>query len=99
MRRTEADGFMAVLRKRGDEDAGAVLIKVNRFDLGCLVYTQVRDEKGNPAWLVGTGDLPVPESDADAYIERQRGYDADLWVVEVEDPKNAYGIDGIVLDI
>lgn len=98
LRRTEADGFMAALRTRGDEDAGAVLVKVNRFDAGCLVYTQVRDEGGNPAWLAGTGASSVPETDADAYIERQRGYDADLWVIEIEDPKSAYGIDGVVLD-
>ena len=98
IRRAEVDGFASVLLSRGDADAGAVLIKVNRFELGCVVYTQVRDEKGNPAWMTGTGREPVLEADADAYIERQRQYDADLWVVELEDPKSGYSLDGIILD-
>ncbi len=97
IRRTEARGYAAVLVIRGDEDAGAVLIKVNRFESGWVVYTQVRDEHGNPAWLSGTGPSPVSEADANKYVERQRNYDADLWVIEIEDPKNTYGLDGAIL--
>lgn len=99
LRRTEADGFSAVLIQRGDTDAGAVLVKVNRFGGGCTVFTQVRDDAGQPAWLAGTGGEPVQEADADAYVARQRQYDADLWVIEVEDPKGCYGLDGNVLDV
>lgn len=98
LRQVEIDGYMAALLSKGDEDAGAVLVKVNRFKDGCRVYTQVRDESGESAWLSGTGGEFVPETDADAYIDRQRGYDADLWVIEVEDPKGCYGIDGSVLE-
>ena len=98
IRRTEARGYSAVLVVRGDEDAGAVLVKVNRIDFGCVVYTQVRDEHGNPAWLSGTGSAPVSEADANDYIDRQRKYDADLWLIEVEDPKNTYSLEGAILE-
>lgn len=98
IRRSEAEGFPAALVQRGDADAGAVLVKVNRFENGCRVYTQVRDENGDPAWLSGTGSAPVPEQEADSYIARQRQYDADLWVVELEDPKSVYGMDGKILE-
>lgn len=87
---------MATIPHRGDGDAGAVLIKVNRFSAGCLVYAQVRDDKSLLAWHCGTGEVAVAEPDADAYIERQRKYDADIWVIEVDDPKASYGLTGRV---
>lgn len=89
---------MAALLKRGDEDAGAIIIKVNRFAAGCRVYSQARDESGRLVWLPGTGGYDVPEREADEYISRQQAYDADLWVIEIEDPKGVYEMDGPVLD-
>lgn len=90
---------MAALVKRGDEDAGAILVKVNRFAGGCRVYSQVRDETGRLVWLSGTGVEYVMESLADDYIQRQQTYDADLWVIEIEDPKAVYEMDGPVVDV
>ncbi len=33
-----------------------------------------------------TGDEPVSESEADAFIQKQGQFDPDLWVIEVESP-------------
>ena len=90
IRRCAADGITAVVVRRGDPDAGAVLLKVNRFAAGCRVFTGGYGPEGERQWMAGTGPEPVPEADADAYVERQRDRDPDLWVVEIEDVKGCY---------
>ncbi|ARJ67005.1 hypothetical protein WV31_15670 [Magnetospirillum sp. ME-1] len=85
IRRCSILAIPAVVVAKGDEDAGAVLIKLNRGALGCEVFTQVRDGAGEAAWMRATGPDPVPEDKADAYIRKSREVDSDLWVLEVED--------------
>ncbi len=90
IRRCRVAGIDAYLVLRGDEHAGAILIKHNRFDNHCIVYTPTTSADGSRAWSLGTGVEPVPEMDADAYIARQRKFDPDLWVIEIEDPKSRW---------
>jgi hypothetical protein len=70
----------AVLR-RGDPDAGGVLA-VLRAPQGFSVLS--RTSLGE--WMRATGEAPVTQEVADAYVERQLRRDPDLWVVEFESP-------------
>src|SRR3546814_17670499 len=85
LRASAANGLNAALLRRGYEDAGAVLIKLNLLDGTGVVLTQTRNIEGDPAWMRGTGPSPVPDAEADAYIDRPVKREPDLWVVEVED--------------
>ena len=87
----------ATVVRRGDPDAGTVLVKINRFDAGVTVYTQASTLGDEPAWSRGTGPNPVAEAEADAYIARQVARDPDVWVLEIEDRKGAYKLDGKVV--
>ncbi|MEQ8192987.1 MAG: DUF1491 family protein [Rhodospirillales bacterium] len=78
------------VRHKGDPDAGAVLIKLNGFDDGSIVLSQITAADDRSQWLRGTGETPVPDADAEAYIERQLKWDNDLWVLEIEDPRGEY---------
>lgn len=92
IRRCRINGIDAYLVRRGDAHAGAIVIKHNRLGDGCTVFTPATSIDGGRAWSRGTGEAPVPEADADAYIERQRRYDPDLWVIEIEDPKGEWAL-------
>lgn len=85
IRRCEIEGASAMVVRRGDATSGVVLIKLNRLNGAARVLIPVRAGDGSFQWLSGTGADPVLEADADIYIEKQRKFDPDLWVVEIED--------------
>ena len=84
VRRAETGFASAYVIRRGDEDAGAVLVKVVAADRLARLYVPARDEKGERVWQLFR-QSPVPESEADAYCENRREDDPDLWVIEIED--------------
>lgn len=85
VRRCYVSDLPAVVVRKGDEERGALMLKVNNFDAGCTVWTQTRTMDGDPAWMRGTGADKVPEETANAYLDRQAQRDPDIWVVEIED--------------
>jgi hypothetical protein len=84
VRRCDVKAIGVAVTARGDPDAGAFLVKLCGRDASATVLAQTRRADGTLGWLRATGAAPVAESDADAYIARQRQRDPDLWVVEIE---------------
>src|SRR4029450_11037190 len=87
----------ATVVRRGDPDAGTGSLNITRSEAGVTVYPQASWMGDGPAWSRGTGPSPVPEADADAYIARQVARDPDVWVLEIEDRKGQYQLDGKVV--
>jgi hypothetical protein len=68
---------------RGDETAGAVLIKLNTLDGNAKAFQRSFDMMtGERTWMVLADGI---ERDVDMSIAKQRSFDSDLWVIEVED--------------
>ena len=84
---------VATLVRRGDADAGTVLLKIARLDGTATVLSQTVDREGERAWLRATGAVPVADAEAEAYIQRQRKRDPDLWVIEIEDRRGLFAPD------
>ncbi|ALI55467.1 DUF1491 family protein [Celeribacter marinus] len=73
----------AFVVKKGDATAGAILIKLNTLDGQATAFQRefnlMEDRR---EWQVLTqGD----ERDVDATLTKQRSFDADVWIIEVED--------------
>jgi hypothetical protein len=85
LRMGNANGRFAAVLRKGDPDAGGVLV-VLRGKEGLCVLSQLRTSEGELAWMRGTGPGSVDDATADAYVARQVRFDPDLWVIEFEAP-------------
>lgn len=85
LRMGNAQGRFGVVLRKGDPDAGGVLV-VLRNQRGVTVLTQTRAPNGEPAWMRGSGPEAVDQDVADSYVARQINFDPDLWVLEFESP-------------
>ena len=83
LRMGQSDGRYGTVVRKGDPDAGGVLVILRSRD-GVSVLSQMRAADGSAAWMRATGT--VTDAVADAYIARQVGFDRDLWVLEFEAP-------------
>ena len=92
LRLTDIPAFVTA---HGDDTAGAVLVKLNTLDGQAQAFTRSLDlMSGARVWEVLSEGA---EADVDAAITRQRGFDPDLWVIEVEDRagRHLLGEDGL----
>lgn len=75
----------------GDDTAGAVLVKLNTLDGNAKAFQRSFDlMSGERAWMVLAEGV---ESDVDAALAKQRSFDPDLWVIEVEDREGRHLLD------
>ena len=77
LRRCASAGAPGFVVRRGDADAGAILIKVSRLDGRACVFAQTQDDAGEAAWRRALGE-ETDEAAADRYIEGQLKFDPDL---------------------
>ena len=81
----------AFIVAKGDATAGAVLIKMNTLDGLAQAFQRSFDlMSGARAWVVlAEGD----DHDVEAALARQKGFDPDLWIIEVEDKQGRHLLD------
>ena len=79
-----------VIARRGDPDAGAILMRLVRGPQVNLLLARHTRPDGSTGWMTVGGDEAVDDATADAYVVRQVDRDPDLWVLDVDDPKGRY---------
>lgn len=89
LRRCGVAGVVAVLRRRGAAEAGAVMIKVDRLDgtsalLGPAPQSEAADG-GERSFLPVHREETIDSAAAEARLKRETAFDPDLWILEVED--------------
>jgi hypothetical protein len=103
LRRCNAEGAFAAVRRRGAEEAGAVFIVVNRLDGTATLYgpaPQSTFDEARPSDRAFVAALGVPhgvtEADIERYLAKQISFDPDVWVVELESRDGRHFLDNVV---
>ena len=91
LRRANGEGVFAGVTRKGDPDAGAVLVKVSTLDGRARLYGPARDGAGERIWLdLSAGSLGDEERAVDAYALKRADGDPDVWVIEIEDKQGRH---------
>lgn len=83
LRRAQAAGLFVTVVHKGDPDAGVLFVKV-LDDRRAALWSQGYEG----GWQARTEGF-VPEAEVDALVAKERDFDRDLWVVEVEGREGA----------
>jgi hypothetical protein len=83
LRSTESAGGFGMILKKGEADAGTILIVLlNNQNFGC-VFERMPELDGSRKWTpVKHRDASNPH-DFESYLQRRAAQDADLWIVEL----------------
>ena len=99
IRLAETQGAIAVLRRRGAQEAGAIFIKLDCLDGRMAVYGPAAQSErlleGVDRLFTRLHKEPWLESfDAEARLGNEIKFDPDLWIVEIEDRLSRVFVDG-----
>ncbi|MGL4543271.1 MAG: DUF1491 family protein [Polymorphobacter sp.] len=88
LRRVSAAGDFATVLHRGDDVSGAVILVHRARDGVETAFQRALDSAGTYVWRIAAQGESVGE-----WVRRQRGFDPDLWVIELDTPVPARFID------
>lgn len=90
LRRLSLADIPAFVTSKGDATAGAVLVKQAPLDGTATLFQRSYDLDGNRVWVtLAEGE----ERGVDEAVARQRSFDPDIWVIEVEDRAGRHLLD------
>lgn len=98
LRQLTSDGVFYTIVHKGDAARGTVALKLNLGrENGCRLLIQARSPEGELGWLAALDGKTTPETEADAYLQRQLDRDPDLWVIEIESKDGRHPFTGKIL--
>jgi hypothetical protein len=88
IRRCTGAGLSAVVARHGDDDAGAIYIRINRLDGTSFLFgpspAGLSGAEEERRWVPCLSETGAADDAVEAYLRRETQFDSDLWIVEVE---------------
>ena len=91
IRRVQSAGAIAMLRRRGSPEAGAIFVILDKLDgetalFGPAPQSEIDDDGMRRFVRIHKSDW-IDAASVEARLKREIDFDSDLWVVEIEDRK------------
>ena len=102
LRTAMSGGAFATVVRHGDDDRGAIFIKVARLDGTAALYVPAptgfsgADASQERLWVLGLAP-GTNESDVEERLANELRFDSDVWVIEVEDRLARHFLDGSIV--
>jgi hypothetical protein len=88
LRRCAGAGLSSVVVRHGDDDAGAIYIRINRLDGTSVLFgpqpAGFSGAEEDRRWVACLPEGGATDEAVEAYLKREAEFDSDLWIVEVE---------------
>lgn len=84
IRRVAAAGGHAMLLRRGDPDAGAILLQLADRGVFAGFLERVLGPDGHYGWRANGPKPPISSEELAGFLERRVRVDPDLWIVELD---------------
>ncbi|WOI53984.1 DUF1491 family protein [Parvularcula sp. LCG005] len=95
VRTTQSKFAFAYVRHRG-HDAGGVIHLIIEEDGGYAHYAETQTADGALAWRCQKRQADI--RDIDARLEKEKSFDRDLWIIELEGGVTLSDLPGVLLD-
>lgn len=84
IRAVDAAGGFATVVKRGDRDAGTILVVTREKETTMCLYERMPDLEGERPWTKTKTQDSENKREFDEYLIRRGERDADCWIVELD---------------
>lgn len=89
LRRCFLSGLTAVIANKGAPEAGAVYVQVTISAQEVRVFAPAPgptyNDDGHRTWSQPLGTAPVLPDKAHDYFARQKSFDPDIWIIDIDD--------------
>ncbi len=98
VRGCQVGGAQAFVVRHGDDDAGAIFVRINKLDGTSLLFgpaaAGLSGQSEERSFEAKTKPGGAPDEEIETRLLREREFDGDLWIVEVEDRQGRHFLDG-----
>jgi hypothetical protein len=102
LRRCMSEGIAAYVAASGDEFAGAIFIHIDNLDGSHWLFgpapAGLEETSKERRWTLCFPLSPVSAQQVDSYLQKQKKYDPDLWILELEDKLGRHFLDDLLVE-